>query len=354
MKRKLVPLLATASMIFLAGYAAAQQDLSGAAAPGAGFTSAVAKSHLARAMVIAGDDLKPDLARMCHPQRVQRMVGDPPPPGTLVPPPKPRPVRPAYEPNRIFDNVWYFGTSEVGSTVIRTSRGLVLIDALTTSEDAERVLVEGMLREHLDPNDIRYIIVTHAHGDHHGGIDFLRSRYPGFKIVMSADDWAFSTKPFFMPDGNPDTAPKLPRAASDIAYRGSYDLRLGDTKFHLIETPGHTPGTTGLIYNISSGGRTETVAQWGGGSPMDPLFSVQTVARFVQSAKSAQASIQWSSHTGPGFWGISGGPSFIEKLSVTRTESAGQNPFVIGKLKSRRFLDLLLECKRAAAADRPD
>jgi len=319
----------------------------------AAYRTPAALAHVQRALAIAGTDLAPDAERLCRPPRIQPMVGPPPPPGTVVPPPRPRQERPAFTPNRVFDNVWYFGTTEVGATVIRTSRGLVLIDALTTVADAERVLLGGMRKEGLDPAAIRYVIVTHAHGDHHGGIALLRSRYPAFRVVMSADDWAFAQKPFYMPDGNLDTAPKPPaRRASDLAWRGRLDLRVGDTTFHLVETPGHTPGTTGLVYDVRSNGKPEIVAQWGGGGPMDSVFPLAAVERFADLADRFGATVQWSSHSGMAFWGIADRRTFSDKAALVAA-GQGPNPFVAGRDLVHRYLGVLRECKRAASAEQP-
>ena len=40
----------------------------------------------------------------------------------------------------------------------------------------------------LDPSDMKYIVVTHAHGDHYGGVDYLIPRYRS-GVVMSEVDW---------------------------------------------------------------------------------------------------------------------------------------------------------------------
>ena len=44
-------------------------------------------------------------------------------------------------------------------------------------EAAEFIEKEGL--------DLEYIIITHAHGDHTGGIDFLKSRFPEVKLLAS-------------------------------------------------------------------------------------------------------------------------------------------------------------------------
>lgn len=325
---------------------------SGHAQPEPGpFRSAQGRAHYERALTIAGADLRADAIRLCRPQPVRPMVGPPPPAGAVVLPPRPRSERPAFPPVRAFDNIWYFGTSEVGATVVRTSRGLVVVDALTTAEDAERVLVGGMLAASLDPAAIRYVIVTHAHGDHHGGLATLRRHSPGLRIVMSRADWDFARKPFYMPDGNLDTAPKAPPfRAGDIRWTDRLDLSLGDTTFHLLETPGHTPGTTALVYTVRNGPRRETVAQWGGGSPMDRLFSTRSVKRFAALALAQGATVQWSSHSGPGFWGTVAGNGSARPGDDARAGSPS-NFFLAGRPLMKRYLDVLVECKKASVLD---
>jgi metallo-beta-lactamase class B len=40
----------------------------------------------------------------------------------------------------------------------------------------------------LDPREIKYVLISHAHGDHDQGAALLQNRY-GAKVVMGAADW---------------------------------------------------------------------------------------------------------------------------------------------------------------------
>ena len=52
----------------------------------------------------------------------------------------------------------------------------------------EPEIVDGLKALGLDPKDIKYVLISHAHGDHDQGAAMLQSRY-GAKVVMGAADW---------------------------------------------------------------------------------------------------------------------------------------------------------------------
>ena len=51
-----------------------------------------------------------------------------------------------------------------------------------------------MMNFGLDPNDIKYIIVTHAHDDRYWGAKALQDTYPKARVAMSAADWDIVAK----------------------------------------------------------------------------------------------------------------------------------------------------------------
>ena len=60
----------------------------------------------------------------------------------------------------IFDNLYYVGLEGVSAYVLTTSDGLILIDALYPDQDGHIFRSVGEMG--LDPDRIRYVIVTHA------------------------------------------------------------------------------------------------------------------------------------------------------------------------------------------------
>src|SRR5262245_27992594 len=127
---------------------------------------------------------------------------------------------------------------------VATSRGLVLVDS-GLKPDA-RLLKEQMERLGLNWRELRAILLTHAHGDHCGGAEQLRA-VTGAKVYAGRGDAAvlragepreafFST--FYMPEDTPHPT------AVDVELDGGEQLDFGDTRFQVLATPGHTPGST--------------------------------------------------------------------------------------------------------------
>jgi metallo-beta-lactamase class B len=49
------------------------------------------------------------------------------------------------------------------------------------------VIEGGMVQLGLDPRQIKYIVVTHGHGDHYGGAGYLVGKYHPHVIAGEAD-----------------------------------------------------------------------------------------------------------------------------------------------------------------------
>jgi glyoxylase-like metal-dependent hydrolase (beta-lactamase superfamily II) len=90
------------------------------------------------------------------------------------------------------------------------------------------------------PADIRYLAISHTHGDHVGNVD----AFPEATVLMQGAeyDWAFAEgKKPFTPRGNIE---KL---------TGDRDV-FGDGSVVVIATPGHTPGHQSLLVNLEKTG----------------------------------------------------------------------------------------------------
>ncbi len=150
----------------------------------------------------------------------------------------------------IFDNVGYVGLDWVSCYVIKTSEGLVLVDALYGAH-TEHALA-GLRTLGLDPASIRYVLVTHAHWDHAGGATMLQDRY-GARVAMTEADWRLASEPPVQPDW------AFPPPARDLVVRDGETLTLGDTTLHLYVTPGHTEGVLSLELAVADGARSIAV-----------------------------------------------------------------------------------------------
>lgn len=159
------------------------------------------------------------------------------------------------KPYKVFDNLYFVGTKIHSAWALTTSDGIILIDTLFDYA-IEPEIVEGLTTLGLDPRRIKYVLISHAHGDHDQGAALLQSRY-GAKIVMGAADWESTlTRPASAPGG-------VPKRDVAVGPEGT-KIPLGDTTVDVIATPGHTPGTLSYIFTARDKGRPVVVAYAGG------------------------------------------------------------------------------------------
>src|SRR3954454_13844260 len=123
------------------------------------------------------------------------------------------------------------GLSPAAAYVVETSEGLVLIDAGLDSE--ARLLREEMASLGLDWRSVRAIFLTHVHGDHCGGAQYLRAA-TGAKVYAGRGDAGilragrpreafFSTFPMREPTPGPTTV--------DVELDGDQVVVLGGVRF---------------------------------------------------------------------------------------------------------------------------
>ena len=160
------------------------------------------------------------------------------------------------DPARVFDNLYFVGGSQHSSWALVTSEGIIIIDTIYPY-NSEELIVGGLRRLGLDPEDIRYVIISHAHGDHIGGAQMLQERF-GARVVMGGPDWDLVER---YPNRYRTMAPRR-----DIVATDGMQITLGDATVTVWTTPGHTPGT---LYGgpdttrVLSGSELGWVGPWG-------------------------------------------------------------------------------------------
>lgn len=246
-------------------------------------------------------------------------------------------------PTRVFDNLYFVGSRSLSSWAITTSRGIILIDGLRNADEARAVIEPSMRSLGLDPAQIRYIVVTHGHGDHYGGVRYLVERHRP-RVVMSEIDWGEVAKPVLQLD-----APHWGRPpARDIAIRDGHRLRLGDTTVELPVTRTHTPGTISPIFAVRDGKRRHRVLLWGGtgfnfGPSVERLESYGASADRLQAlARRRDVDVLVSNHPRP-----DGSAARMELLR--QRQSGAPHPFVIGQSRVSAVLGALGTCARLQA-----
>ncbi len=67
--------------------------------------------------------------------------------------------------------------------LLLSERGNVIIDSATTKSDVTEHIIPALEKENIRPCDIRYILASHFHGDHSGGIPYLAEYLDSSEIL---------------------------------------------------------------------------------------------------------------------------------------------------------------------------
>lgn len=297
------------------------------------------QKHLSAARIAAGTDLLPYLKLAEVADRSLRN------PNSLTP--QQMMALPAPPPGKAFDNLYFVGSKWVSCWAITTSEGIILIDAMDNDDEAENIIDKGMRELGLDPAQIKMIVVTHGHGDHYGGLGYLKRRY-GPSIHFSEIDWKMmSTQLEF--DRPYWGRPPQRDMSKDLALQHGDVIQLGDTKIEVMLTPGHTLGTISLFFDVRQGRQTHRAFLWGGtafnfGMRPERMSRIQSYidatdkARRIAMEQNIEVFI--SNHNGY--------DEAVEKLAKIRTQMpTDKNPFVIGAHATYRALTVMNECATA-------
>ena len=245
----------------------------------------------------------------------------------------------AREPMKVFDNLYYVGEKEYSTWAVTTSAGIIIIDPIFDYSVEEQV-VGGLKKLGLDPTQIKYVVVSHAHRDHAGGAWYLQERF-GARVLLTAPDWD-------MLEHNTQSWPKPKR---DMVVTDRQQLTLGDTTLTFIHTFGHTPGTISTIIPVKDQGKPHTAILWGGTgfnftvSPDRPRAYwydayTKSAERIRDVAAKANADVFLSNH--PSWDG-----SDAKMAALQKRAPGAPHPYVIGASSIQHYFTIAAECAKA-------
>jgi len=243
-------------------------------------------------------------------------------------------------PYKVFDNLYWLGTRQHSSWALRTSAGLILIDT-NFAWATQPEIIDGLGKLGLNPSDLKYVIISHAHGDHDQGAAELQTKY-GAKVVMGAADWDSTLQ-------RPATAAGgVPKRDITVGPEGT-KITLGDTTVTIVHTPGHTPGTLSYVFPVKDAGRTVMVAYSGGtltgafgtdASRWDEYIASQK--KIAKAAADAGASVILSNHS------EYDNAYTKARLAGLKREVGEDNPFIVGADSVQRYFTVMTECALAS------
>jgi metallo-beta-lactamase class B len=299
--------------------------------------------HVAAAKAAAGTEYSGIVDRICT-------APTPPAPRNATaaaPRPAGAPARETWyaKPVKVFDNLYFVGQTEYSAWAVTTSEGIIIIDPIFDYSVEEEV-VNGLKALGLDPNNIKYVLISHAHSDHVGGASFLQDRYKA-KVIMSDADWTLLD----------NTRATWRKPKKELVATDGQKLTLGDTSLTLYITPGHTLGTISTLIPVRDGNTRHVAAYWGGtafnwvanraayitAERNDSFWFnryIESAQRFRALAKGAGADVILSNHTN-----FDGSKT---KLPAMATRRPGDpHPYVVGADSVSRYLTVAEECAKA-------
>lgn len=176
------------------------------------------------------------------------LAGVAPPAGARAPADAPAACKPGSDwdtpapPRRIYGNVWYVGTCGLSAVLVTGDRGHILLDGGT--ERSAPLIEDNIRRLGFRLADIRYLLNSHGHFDHAGGLARLQ-RDTGATVVARGDDAvAIENGRGTRTDPQLLSAASFAPAANVRRIGDGETLTLGSLAIRALATPGHTPGGT--------------------------------------------------------------------------------------------------------------
>ncbi len=241
------------------------------------------------------------------------------------------------EPAKVADNFYFIGTRIHSAWALVGSQGIIVIEALFDYAAKDEIL-DGLKKLGLDPNKVKYVILSHAHGDHDGGARMLQDTIPGVHLVYGAEDWDAIGNAQTHMGGKPKR---------DVTGDDGMTISAGDASLRIVTMPGHTPGTLSYLFEVRDHGKPMRIA-YVGGTAIPFNNSSEFYDRYIASArKMAKAAADYgatvliSNHT-------EFDNAYFKAHAADDRKDGGANPFDVGTDGVARYFAVVDACATAA------
>ena len=159
------------------------------------------------------------------------------------------------DPFRIFGNTYYVGVSGLSALLVVSSAGLVLADG--GLPQTAPIIDENIRKLGFKTEDVRFILNSHAHYDHAGGIAALQAA-SGAVVLTSPRGVEALAQGYPTPDDPQVESSMKVRFVPVKNTKAVADrevVRLGTLSINAHHTPGHTPGATSWSWQSCEGAR---------------------------------------------------------------------------------------------------
>jgi len=172
--------------------------------------------------------------------------------------------------------------------LVQEDDGLTLVDSTTSSPADDVALIAKQAGK-----ELRRIALTHAHGDHVGGVAGVRTRFPGVEVSISERDARLLAGDKTLLQGEPKTEVKGYFVTVD--WKPDRLLKRGDRigSLEVVASPGHTPGHVAFIdvrdRSLIAGDAFQTRGGIAVSGVLRPLFPFPAMATWNKQTALASA-----------------------------------------------------------------
>lgn len=188
----------------------------------------------------------------------------------------------------MYGNLYFVGSTRVSVHIIKTEKGLVMID--TGYPDMLEQILDSMNELGLDPKDICAIFHSHGHIDHYGCTREI-AELSGAKTYISRIDNDIVNGTYDISWARELDYETIKPFDCDVLIEDGDIFTFGNTIVRCVHTPGHTDGVMSYFINVSDG-KNELIAGMFGGMGMNTMrakyldkngFSYDCRERFKES-----------------------------------------------------------------------
>lgn len=250
----------------------------------------------------------------------------------------------ALPPTQLFDDLYFIGTAFVGTIVLNTEDGIVLIDAMNSEQDGEQIIFPGLRRLGLNPKNIKKIIITHGHVDHYGAAKYIKEK-TGCAVYMTEIDHKYMREVIVPLGDDRILQGEVCDPGIDVYIKDGDVIKCGTTEIKIVFTPGHTPGGISLIFPVHSDNEVHYAGVWGGtkipASASDTEDYINSIQHFIEECHKLNVDISVQAHP---FVDYSLDKGIFNGKPIQR-DINGKHPLILGE---ERF-QLFLQCIKAYA-----
>ena len=298
---------------------------------------ATIESYLGAAKVAAGTDWAGTFLRLCVPPPAAAVGGAGRGAGRGgVRQPPAREVWYA-APAKVADNLYFLGTKAHSSWAVVGSEGIIIIEALYDYAAKDEIL-DGMKKLGLDKNKVKYVILSHAHGDHDGGAKMLQDEIKGVHLIYGDEDWK-------LVEESPNRAGGVPKR--DMTADDGMRVTVGDASVRIVTMPGHTAGTLSYLFEVQDNGKPLKVGYVGGTAiPLNGTAEyydryIASSEKMAKAATAYGATVLLSNHS-------EFDDAYFKAHTAASRQPGERNPFEVGADGVARYFKVVEGCATAA------